>query len=66
LIQEKRDGDIALAAQALHVETFRLLTVCAAVYDVIDDGVKVVVFAIQFVSDARQIVRLQHLKLVAD
>src|ERR1051325_10400635 len=66
LIEQERDGDIALAAQPLRVETLRLLPVGPSVDDVIYDGVEVVIVAVNLARDAHQAFRLHHLKLVAN
>src|SRR5947209_17868779 len=65
LIEQERDGNVALASQTFGIDALRLLAVGASVNDVINQRVQIVVVAVQLVRNALQTFGLHQLKLVA-
>jgi hypothetical protein len=70
LIEQKGNGDIALASQTFCIEPFGLPADadvrCATINHIINDGVQIVIVAVWFVGDALQVFRLHQLKLITD
>ena len=66
LIQQERNGDVAPAAQTLRIDSLRLLTVRATIDEEVHHCVKIVIIAVEFVRNARQVFRLHQLKLMTN
>ena len=66
LVEQQRNGDITLFAQAFGVDILGLLAVGPAIDDKIDQRVQIVIFAVEFAIDPCQIFRFHQLKLMPD
>ena len=64
LVQQKRHRHIAPAAQTFRVNPFRLMPVSTTIDHVVDYGVQIKLFAINFIRHARQVLGLHQLKLM--
>ena len=66
LVEQDRHGHITLFSQAFCVDILGLVAVGFAVDDEIDEGVEIVIFAVDLAVDTGQIFRFHQLELMPD